>query len=786
MRSGNEMDDSLVGMWILDQFRLMKALGIGGMGKVYLAEQPSMDRHAAVKILRATKSLSDEERQRFRQEARAASRLTHPNIITVYNFGELSDHSLFLAMEYVEGVSLRDLLEYGPLPIMRAVNLIYQCAAALGCAHTKRVVHRDFKPDNVMVTRLLGRDHIKVLDFGIALLLEDVRSTQPGIILGTPEYISPEQVMGGDATSFSDQYALGLVFYEMLTGQPPFHATSRISYLHMHQHVMPPHPSKVRPEPGMSLLDPIVLRMVAKPPEDRFASMEKLQEALDAVADKVLHAVKGEKKRKTLPPVEQRLRRLPSVTPDAESSRVLMLGPEGVVEKSQWETLRRKQILLQAQCTQPEDLVNHTGSRPPDSWVLNLGLDDWQATWRRWSNLGIQSNKTLVCIDTSIHSPDVVPLAKIFGHLMIGAFPLDSMALAMVLHWMRHFDRGTIENLVSDQAIQVLQVSSSKYRYAYVDSLLEDLKAEGIRSSVQQAIKELAEEMIMNALFHASVDSEGRRRKGRPELGSVVTLPHGKEATLRWVIGERCIAVSIKDRFGSLSTQEIFSYITTPTAQPKPRSANGGAGLGLQIMTRSASHLLFFITPGRSCELVALVEREVRPDFPRGRSLCVLSRQEADEMTIGDRLVLVKQQHEKVCYLKLRGEINETSSLGAVFSQSGQVRLDLSEISGINSSGIHAWLEAYRRRNSSLQLVLERCALAMVRQFNMVPTLASTGTIESICAPYFCPFCCIESMEILGTDEIEGTEPPARTCQRCARDMRFEEMPDWYFAFLGG
>jgi serine/threonine-protein kinase len=191
-------------------------------------------------------------------------------------------------MEYVRGVCLRKLLKSGPLPLLRAINLAHQCAGALGHAHNMQVIHRDFTPDNVMLSKLLGRDHVKVLDLGIAFLTGDESLTQPGDILGTAEYLSPEQARGEDVTGLSDEYALGLVLYYMLTGQAAVESDTFLGYLHLHQNVMPDPPSSLRQEPGVELLDPIVLRMVAKRAEERFPNMAEVQKELERVLELLL------------------------------------------------------------------------------------------------------------------------------------------------------------------------------------------------------------------------------------------------------------------------------------------------------------------------------------------------------------------------------------------------------------------------------------------------------------------------------------------------------------------
>jgi len=788
-------------MWILDQFRIVKSLSAGGMGQVYLAEQPSMERYAAVKILRG-KTLAEERQHRFRREARTISRLAHPNIVSVYNFGELADGTLFLAMEYVEGKSLSDILEDGALPVMRAINLTYQCAAALGYAHSRQVVHRDIKPGNLMVAKLLGRDHIKVLDFGIALLQEDEsHSTQPGTILGTPEYLSPEQCRGGEVTSFSDQYSLGHVFYEMLTGQRVFESATAIGYLDMHQHATPRAPSELRPDAAVRSLDSSVLRMISKSPTDRFSSMDELQQVLSRAAELALRPVQweagahpgtaGVDAKAGHPPLPA-----PANLPGALTSRgpaqVLFLGSsDNAVSHGRWETLRRNGIQPHVQADHSTGQPLRPNDQPPDLWVLGVLKDNWEVSWQQWRKVGLVPHRTLLCVDAPVESPGLTALSGSGSSIMIGPFPVEPMALALALRWMHHDDIGTVESLVSGRSVQVLQLTSSTQKSAHVDLLLEDLRAEGIRQPARQALKELSEEMIMNSVFHAPVDAHGRRQNSQLDRASAVTLPPGHDVILRWVIAERFVAFSARDSYGSLTPEDILAVATGPSVQPANKRSRGGAGLGLRIMMRAATHLFFFISPGISCEVVALVAREVGTTATRGHSLCVLvgKKPVEKEEQIGSRLWLCRTEHPIATCLKLKGEIDESSDLRSIFSSAGLVRLDLGGVASINSVGIQSWLEAFRERSIDLHLVLEFCSPAMVRQFNTLPLLAATGQIVSILAPYYCPHCTEESMEVLQVEEIQVEEigkeiAPSRECCKCNRALGFEEDTVSYFAFL--
>jgi serine/threonine-protein kinase len=220
----------LVGQVVADRYHIIKKLGEGGMGTVYLGEHVKMGRKSAIKVMTQAMTNDPDAVSRFNREASNASRLSHPNICQIYDFGETSDGIIYLAMEFIEGCSLSDLIEReGALPPARAANILRQSADALQVAHDQTIVHRDIKPDNIMiVTAKDGSDVAKVVDFGIAKALAGdemgQKVTKTGLVVGTPEYMSPEQLSGDKLDGRSDIYSLGLVLYKMLTGVLPFQA----------------------------------------------------------------------------------------------------------------------------------------------------------------------------------------------------------------------------------------------------------------------------------------------------------------------------------------------------------------------------------------------------------------------------------------------------------------------------------------------------------------------------------------------------------------------------------
>jgi len=221
----------LVGQVVADRYHVIKKLGEGGMGQVYLAEHVKMGRRSAIKVMNPSMVHDPDAVARFNREASNASRITHPNVCAIYDFGETPEGLIYLAMEFIEGEPLTDLLERdGALPVRRAVGIFTQVADALQAAHDLGIVHRDLKPDNIMLAQKKGGDQVKVVDFGIAKAVGGDESgqkvTKTGLVVGTPEFMSPEQLSGDKLDGRSDLYSLALVFYRMLAGKLPFEATT--------------------------------------------------------------------------------------------------------------------------------------------------------------------------------------------------------------------------------------------------------------------------------------------------------------------------------------------------------------------------------------------------------------------------------------------------------------------------------------------------------------------------------------------------------------------------------
>ncbi|HEY7373858.1 MAG TPA: serine/threonine-protein kinase [Polyangia bacterium] len=269
-------------------YKSISLLGEGGMGAVYLAEHPGIGRRVAVKVLHKNYTRDEHLLARFLNEARAANAIRHPNIIEILDSGMMADGTPFLVMELLEGESLGTRLrQNGALSLQTAVDFAYQTASALGAAHAKGIVHRDLKPDNLFVVpdpHDSNRERIKVLDFGIAKLQQgsvaDSVKTRTGTLMGTPIYMSPEQCRGTRTVDHrSDIYSLGVIFYEMLVGQPPFVSEGFGDLVNMHLNIAPV-PARTRRPEIPPALDAIVMKMLAKNPDERYQQIADFQAAL--------------------------------------------------------------------------------------------------------------------------------------------------------------------------------------------------------------------------------------------------------------------------------------------------------------------------------------------------------------------------------------------------------------------------------------------------------------------------------------------------------------------------
>jgi serine/threonine protein kinase len=290
----------VIGTYLDGRYLVRRLIGEGGMGLVYEAEHVEIGRRVAVKILHAAYTRQAEVVARFRSEARAATRIGHPHIIDVFDSGTTVDGAVYFVMEYLDGVDLGHLIgKGGPLPVERAVRIAREICQALAAAHKAGIVHRDMKPENVFLVERDGqKDFVKVLDFGIAKTLEAIserqgRLTNPGMAMGTPEYMAPEQAAGANADGRADVYAVGAILYEMLTGRPPHEGNTIMEVLTKKATERPVEVETLRPDVPLDLAR-LVQRCLATSPDERPQSMEALATELGRLS--------GPAPKRSLPP----------------------------------------------------------------------------------------------------------------------------------------------------------------------------------------------------------------------------------------------------------------------------------------------------------------------------------------------------------------------------------------------------------------------------------------------------------------------------------------------------
>ncbi|MDB4959457.1 MAG: serine/threonine protein kinase [Myxococcales bacterium] len=274
-------NDPFVGKVIDGRYEIQQRVGEGGMGVVYRARQISIDRIIALKMLNAQMAQDPNWVQRFYNEAKACSRLQHPNTIRMFDFGQTQEGRLFMTMEFLDGLSLRQVVDQGPLAPQRVMKVLIQCCASLAEAHSIGIIHRDIKPDNVFLLNMAGSpDFVKLLDFSVAKLLEgDRMKTQAGVVFGTPQYMSPEQGRGLPLDARSDLYALGILAYEMLVGTVPYNDENPMTVIQMHlQGQIPPMPQSIPYS-----VQNVVRRALEKEAARRYQSAGEMMQAAQQV-----------------------------------------------------------------------------------------------------------------------------------------------------------------------------------------------------------------------------------------------------------------------------------------------------------------------------------------------------------------------------------------------------------------------------------------------------------------------------------------------------------------------
>jgi eukaryotic-like serine/threonine-protein kinase len=295
LRSSNAQAD-LMGSIVAERYHILKKLGEGGMGTVYLAEHVKMGRKAALKVMNPGMNTDADAIARFNREAANASRLNHPNVCAIYDFGETADGLIYLAMEFIEGESLTSLIEKnGSLAAPRAATIIHQAADALAVAHDYGIVHRDLKPDNIMIARDRdGADVVKVVDFGIAKASSSdaQKVTKTGLVVGTPEYMSPEQLAGDKLDGRSDIYSLGLVAFNCLTGLLPFPSNSAQEAMIMRLTDQPKTLAEIRPDiEWPEELQRVMDKVLARDADERYQKSDEFGRDISKAVENMPAAV---------------------------------------------------------------------------------------------------------------------------------------------------------------------------------------------------------------------------------------------------------------------------------------------------------------------------------------------------------------------------------------------------------------------------------------------------------------------------------------------------------------
>lgn len=291
--------DPLIGCTLGGRYRLLRMIGEGGMGRIYQAQHLLIDRAVAVKVLREDYCRRADVLERFRREAKSASRIGHPNIVDVLDFGETKSGASYFVMEMLAGKELAQVIaDERVLMPERAVRIAYQCCHALALAHDKGIVHRDMKPENILLIERDGfGDFVKIVDFGVAKMsdpefeMEDgshAKLTRTGMIFGTPEYMSPEQAIGLPPDFRVDIYAMGVTLYELLTGRVPFEGNTFMAVLSKHANCAVPEMRALKPDLHVSpALEAVVMRALRKERGERFTSMREMAQALQQVPEMV-------------------------------------------------------------------------------------------------------------------------------------------------------------------------------------------------------------------------------------------------------------------------------------------------------------------------------------------------------------------------------------------------------------------------------------------------------------------------------------------------------------------
>ncbi|MEO1165457.1 MAG: protein kinase, partial [Chloroflexota bacterium] len=353
----------MIGNKLNNRYEVKKLIGEGATSTVYLGIDEVLGRNVALKILHT--QVRETTRKRFFQEAMAAAQLNHPNIMAIYDRGQDKDRN-YLVIEYVEGKPLSD---YIPSDVETVIMLGTQIAEALQYAHEREIIHRDIKPANIMVT---PNKMIKIMDLGLALPREGIRVTQAGMVIGTPAYISPEQAKGKDLDYRTDIYSLGIVLYEMATGELPFNADDITALLLQHVQQPPPRPTLINPDLPMAL-ENVILKTLEKNRDRRFNSAQILAEALRSASPNT--RPESEDRASTIPKRPDWTKTLAAQKPATKLIRVVMADDHKLLRATLANYLgTQDDIMVVAQAQDGDEALEKTLEQMPDVLLLDLNM----------------------------------------------------------------------------------------------------------------------------------------------------------------------------------------------------------------------------------------------------------------------------------------------------------------------------------------------------------------------------------------------------------------------------
>ncbi len=461
------VSDTLIGSVFDGRYRIERKLGAGGMADVYLAEDQELGRRVAIKILNDRHAADDSFIERFRREAKNAAGLSHPNIVSIYDRGE-AEGTYYIAMEYLDGRSLKELIVgRGPAPIKITIDYARQILAAVGFAHKHGIVHRDIKPHNVLVG---PEGRLKVTDFGIARSGAS-QMTEVGSIIGTAQYLSPEQARGAPVDQTSDLYSVGVVLYEMLTGQVPFTGDTPLEIAMKHLSEVPKPPSELRPEVPHDL-DSVVLRALAKDPSERYQSAEEMDADLARVAE-------------GLP-----------VDPETETAATAVLSGSGVMAAAPTSVISRAPAATTTAPpgrTPPAGYYGYEGPprrrRPVWPWVLSvlLLLAAAGAAWFAYTKIQDQLNA---------NKPVAVPFVKgLTEQLAVDKIRAAGLSPQVARDFSDSVEKGTVIDQSPDPGEKVA-------KHGNVDITV----SKGKETVKVPSVKGLSRDAAISALVNAGLD----------------------------------------------------------------------------------------------------------------------------------------------------------------------------------------------------------------------------------------------------------------------------------------